>query len=64
MEETLSHPWFAEFKQVHKSRVGDHKDANTGLDNKFEAFTLTDGPNSPSMTQDLEELEKQNKAAD
>jgi len=33
------------------------KDSN-GLDNKFEAFTLTD-PNSPKMTEDLKTLQKE-----
>ena len=54
LEETLQHPWFAEFKEIHASRTGNCKDAN-GLDNKFEAFTLTE-TNSDKMTADLRQL--------
>ena len=58
LEETLQHKWFAEYKQIHESRTGSLKDAH-GLDNKFEAFTLTE-PNSPKMTEDLKNLQKEN----
>lgn len=54
LEETLQHPWFAEFKEIHASRTGTGKDAN-GLDNKFEAFTLTE-VNSSKLTQDMKDL--------
>lgn len=57
MEETLQHAWFAEFKEIHASRVGSGKDAN-GLDNKFEAFTLTE-TNSDKMTADMRALQKE-----
>lgn len=53
LEETLQHPWFADYKNIQKVRkeIGNGKDANT-LDNKFEAFTIME-PNSPKMTEDL-----------
>lgn len=54
LEETLSHKWFAEYKEIHASRTGKLKDAN-GLDSKFQAFTITE-PDSPKMLQDLREL--------
>jgi len=54
LEETLQHPWFAEFKEIHATRMGSGKDAN-GLDNKFEAFTLTE-TNSDKLTQDIKAL--------
>ena len=57
LEETLQHKWFAEYKEIHANRTGSLKDKN-GLDNKFEAFTLTE-PNSPKMTEDLKQLQKE-----
>ena len=54
LEETLQHKWFADYKEIHEARSGKLKD-NNGLDNKFEAFTLTE-PNSPKLTQDLNDM--------
>ena len=56
LEETLQHKWFASYKEILEKRKGNLKDAN-GLDNKFESFTLME-PNSPKMTEDLKEMEK------
>lgn len=56
LEETLQHKWFADYKEIHEARQGKLKD-NNGLDNKFEAFTLTE-PNSPKLTADLKEFNK------
>ena len=56
LEETLQHKWFADYKEIHEARQGKLKD-NNGLDNKFEAFTLTE-PNSPKLTADLKEINK------
>jgi serine/threonine protein kinase len=41
LEETLQHPWFACYKEIHEVRSKAQKDKN-GLDTKFEAFTITD----------------------
>ena len=57
LEETLQHNWFSEFKEIHEQRKGTLKDAN-GLDNKFEAFTLTE-LNSPKMTDDIVQLQRE-----
>jgi len=51
LEETLQHEWFAEFKEIHKSRKDASKNEETALDNKFQAFTITE-PNSPKMYED------------
>lgn len=56
LEETLQHKWFKE-TDVHASRMGNGKDAN-GLDNKFEAFTLTD-QDSKKMTADMDLIKKE-----
>jgi len=53
LEETLQHKWFAEFKEIHESRKNVCKDS--GVDKKFEAFTLTE-VNSPKAMQDLNAL--------
>ena len=41
LEETLQHPWFQEYKEIHDVRTKAQADKN-GLDSKFEAFTITD----------------------
>jgi len=56
LEETLQHKWFKE-TDVHASRMGNGKDAN-GLDNKFEAFTLTDN-DTKKMTADMDLIKKE-----
>jgi serine/threonine protein kinase len=54
LEDALSHEWFSEFTEIHKNRLAAGKDEN-GLDNKFEAFTLTE-VNSHKMMADAREL--------
>jgi serine/threonine protein kinase len=56
LEETLQHKWFKE-TDVHASRMGNGIDAN-GLDNKFEAFTLTDN-DTKKMTADMDLIKKE-----
>lgn len=55
LQETLQHEWFSNYKDIHQERTGTLKDAN-GLDNKFQAFTLTE-PNSPKLIEDINEIE-------
>ena len=59
LEEVLQHKWFSGFKEIMDKRKGSQKDAE-GVDNKFEAFTLLE-PNSPKMTEDIKQLEKDQK---
>jgi len=51
LEECLQHTWFRDYKDIYNQRMGNLKDLN-GLDNKFEAFTLTE-LNSNKLTQDI-----------
>lgn len=61
LEETLQHPWFAEFKEIHDVRSKAQND-KSGIDSKFEAFTITD-MSSKKIDQDQEQLLKEAKAA-
>jgi hypothetical protein len=49
LEEVLDHPWFSDFKDIHELR----KSTQTGTDNKFMAYTLTE-PNSPKIKEEIE----------
>jgi hypothetical protein len=48
LEETLNHPWFQEFKDIHEMRQG----AKEG-EARFMAYTLTE-PNSPKIKEEIE----------
>ena len=48
LEETLNHPWFSEFKDIHDMRQG----AKDG-ESRFMAYTLTE-PNSPKIKEEIE----------
>ena len=61
LEEALQHPWFAEYKEIQNVRKGVGKESGE-LDNKFEAFTIMQ-PNSPKMTDDLKQLQEEQKEA-
>jgi serine/threonine protein kinase len=59
LEETLQHPWFADYKDIQSVRKAASKSGN-GLDNKFEAFTIMQ-PNSPKMSEDLKAIQDERK---
>lgn len=48
LEETLNHPWFAEFKDIATMRQGTKEG-----ENRFMAYTLTE-PNSPKIKEEIE----------
>jgi len=58
LEEVLQHKWFSGFKDIMEARK--NMKGDEGVDNKFEAFTLME-PNSPKLTEDIKQLEADQK---
>jgi serine/threonine protein kinase len=51
LEETLNHPWFSDFKDIHKMRVAGAQNA----DEKFKIYTQVE-PNSPKIKEEIDRL--------